>query len=103
MPALYVSIPRPARACDRADHDLVVILGFQSAPARASMNPLNVMLLFQSARLARRDTNAQLVHTSVCFNPRAPRGGRQGTGQYWSAWKGVSIHAPRAGRDLPAS
>ena len=36
----------------------------------------------------------------VYFNPRAPCGARPSSCPKQAAWRGISIHAPRAGRDL---
>ena len=56
--------------------------------------------MFQSTRPARGATSQTTPQKSVLrFNPRAPRGARQFTGQNKDAAV-VSIHAPREGRDV---
>ena len=75
---------RPARGATRCDPRFWAPTWFQSTrPARGATSPLLTTNL-----------------TTPCFNPRAPRGARHdglGTGQNDLS---VSIHAPRAGRDL---
>ena len=58
--------------------------------------------MFQSTRPVRGATQiaAQLKGALVGFNPRAPCGARQITRLYNYCATVVSIHAPRAGRDL---
>ena len=56
---------------------------------------------FQSTRPARGATEPVCLRlTSVLhFNPRAPRGARQNARDPVSLARGISIHAPREGRD----
>ena len=49
---------------------------------------------------ARRRTNL-LAATGTYFNPRAPCGARRGLLRPVHSGRGMSIHAPRAGRDWP--
>ena len=58
--------------------------------------------LFQSTRPVRGATHVSKMETKLLtdFNPRAPCGARLNLIKYHQTRKGISIHAPRAGRDL---
>ena len=79
---------------------------FQSTrPARGATTtnrPPNWRRMFQSTRPARGATCGEQPRTSArsCFNPRAPRGARRYAPFEVAAPWTVSIHAPRAGRDV---
>ena len=57
---------------------------------------------FQSTRPARGATPRlpREMRTSRYFNPRAPRGARHADGSFVPDANGISIHAPREGRDM---
>ena len=49
---------------------------------------------------ARRREHVCALHPALYFNPRAPHGARHGCDQKRQRDRGISIHAPRMGRDL---
>ena len=84
----------------------VANLSFQSTrPARGAtsfQSIVDLLVEFQSTRPARGATTiaAFTLLTIDCFNPRAPRGARRPFLPALFSLGPVSIHAPRAGRDL---
>jgi len=68
----------------------------------ARITPEVVVPVFQSTRPARDATGRRppASRSRSCFNPRAPRGTRQAFSPYSLLRLEVSIHAPRAGRDV---
>ena len=101
--ALVFQSTRPARGATRPGRPQGSAGGFQSTrPARGatySLIPCATTDAFQSTRPARGATSVPVDGTwALGFNPRAPRGARR-TDLVLSCHRGVSIHAPRAGRD----
>ena len=95
--------PRGARRCSALE--CVFLQRFQSTrPARgATVSIANSAqpLLFQSTRPARGATPVRtLTRAKVLFQSTRPARGATPVLDRWARWETVSIHAPRAGRDV---
>ncbi len=72
----------------------------ETQPAYGTLTPLPSRW-FQSTRPARGATTDGFASSAAnSFNPRAPRGARLVRSNCWRRCHNVSIHAPRAGRDV---
>ena len=83
-----ISIHAPREGCDRG----------------TSTNTAANTLKFQSTHPARGATRPALGHSQIPhtdFNPRTPRGVRQGRRGRRRGYRLISIHAPREGCDTP--